>query len=402
MGLPKSGTTFLQAMLVAHKEQLAQAGLLFPGENGWKDHVRAVRDVRQFKLRSRRTRREVPGAWDRLARQMREWPGDSILSMEWLCRAEPEQVQRILRDLAPARVEVVFTLRDLGRTIPASWQESIQNRDQWTWPEFWAQIADDDPEIARPDRRFWRLHDAVALLGRWTPYVPADRIHVITVPRAGAPPGLLWERFCGVLGVDPIRFPATQPARNESLGVVSTEMLRRVNSRTRAAGISSETHQSLIAHQLAKRGLSRRRGQEPSLTIPADRRAWVRERAEEEIAGIRAAGVAVVGDLDELRPDLSVGVGIQPEDLDATVLLDAALDAVALAVRQRAEAAGRAAARTRRLDREVRRLRRQRAAAAARVRRWKTQPLRSALRHHVGRVPLARRVVRGLRRRGVS
>ena len=410
VGLPKSGTTFLQSLLLDHREQLADAGLLFPGEDGWKDQVRAVRDVRQMPMRSRRHRREVPGAWDRLAGEMREWPGDAVVSMEWLCRSEPEHIQRILRDLAPARVEVVFTLRDLARTIPASWQESIQNQNEWTWREFLDVLSTDDPDVPRPDRRFWKLHDAVALLGRWTAHVPVDRVHLITVPRAGAPPGLLWERFCGVVGVDPAQFPPVTTRRNESLGVVSTELVRLLTPRARAAGLSEETRQALVAQQLAKRGLSGRRSREPSLTIPGDLHDWVRERAEEEIAGIRAAGVHVVGDLDELRAELPDQVQAQPDELDDTTLLDAALDGLVIAVDQHAVAARHVAELTdelaavrdrhaRRLARRTRRLQRQRDRAVARLRRWESRPVRSAARLSVRRLPLAGRAARALRRR---
>ena len=110
--------------------------------------------------------------------------------------------------------------------------------------------------------------------------MPADQVHVVTVPRAGASPGVLWERFCGVVGIDPVRFPPTETPKNESLGVVSTELLRRLTPRTKAAGIRAETRQAIIAQQLAKGGLSQRRSQEPSLTIPADRHDWVARCAE--------------------------------------------------------------------------------------------------------------------------
>ncbi len=413
VGLPKSGTSYLQTQLAAHKTELRGAGVLYPGES-WKDQVRAVRDVRQMPLRSRRHRRQVPGAWDQLAKAMRQWPGDSVVSMEWLCRAEPEQVQRILRDLAPASVEVLFTLRDLGRTIPASWQESVQNQNEWTWREFLDGLVADVPGVPRADRRFWRLHDAVALLSRWTPYLPAERVHVVTVPRPGAPPALLWERFCAVVGIDPSRFPAVGDARNQSLGVVSTELLRLLIPRARHAGLSAEDRQAVIAQQLAKRGLSGRRGQEPSLAIPADLHDWVQEQAEAEIAGITAAGVHVVGDLDELRPQLPTPVvGSQPEELDPAVLLDAALDALAIALRQRTVASKRAAAErnrtigqqnrtVRRLTRRNRQLARRHRAAVTRMSRWESRPLRSAVRVYARCSPLLRRAARWVPRRGVS
>ena len=53
VGLPKSGTSYVQRVLSENRERLMdEARLLFPGES-WHDQVQAVRDVRQ--IGSRRT-----------------------------------------------------------------------------------------------------------------------------------------------------------------------------------------------------------------------------------------------------------------------------------------------------------------------------------------------------------
>ena len=381
VGLPKSGTTFLQAALAANKKQLKlRAELLYPGRT-WKNQVYAVRDLRQTPLRSKRQRAKVPGAWNRLAAEINAFPGNTVVSMEWLCRAQPDHVQRIIRDFDGAQIEVVFTVRDLGRTLPSSWQESIKNQYEWSWREFledtsgagalwWRSRAPGKPAPAGEDqreRRFWRLHDTVALLARWTPFLPPEQVHVITVPKAGAPPGILWERFAGVLGIDASAYVAEGLATNESLGLESTEVLRMLNPRTRENRMPIDTHRKFITAQLGKRGLSQRRHREPRLTLPGDAHDWVRARAEHEIDGITAAGVNVVGDLDELRPDLSGPIGPQPEELDTDALLDTALDALVIAVQQRAaESKSQARDRKRLLRREARARRRVEARTARR------------------------------------
>ncbi len=82
VGLPKSGTTYLQAVLADNKERLAdRSRLLFPGKS-WHEQVRAVRDVRG--QRGRGASADDSGAWQSLVDEIAAWDGDAIISMEWL------------------------------------------------------------------------------------------------------------------------------------------------------------------------------------------------------------------------------------------------------------------------------------------------------------------------------
>ena len=380
VGLPKCGSTYLQGVLATHKERLAtEAGLLFPGKD-WRAQVVAVRDVRAMPTRSERIRSEVQGAWDRLADEIRAWPGDVVVSMEWLCGAQPDQVARIITDLAPATVEVVFTVRDLGRRLPASWQESVQNMRTQGWHDFLDEVARLDPQSLPPDatrpHRFWKLHDTVELVSRWTRHVPVEQVHVVTVPRPGEPPAALWHRFARVLGIDGERFDTESLARNESLDVASTEMLRRLSPRFPDPDLAPKR---VLVQNVAKQGLSRRQGQH-RLTLPASAHEWVRARAEAEVVGLKAAGVQVHGDLDELRADPGPVVGLQPEELSDAEVLDAALDGLVLAVQGESDAVEQAEAERARLEQRHADLRARHERLRRQLDAWRSRPLRSALR----------------------
>jgi hypothetical protein len=281
VGLPKSGTTFLQSVLATNKDRLAgEHGVLFPGRD-WKDQVRAVRDVREMRGHNARTRAMSRGAWKRLAREINAWPTHAVISMEWLCQAKVDQIQRIVDDLAPARVEVVLTVRDLGRRIPASWQESVLNENMWSWREFLDEISADDPPGVpsedAPPRRFWKMHDTAAHLRRWTTVLPADQAHVVVVPAPDAPRSELWHRFCEVLGIEADGLSSTAERSNESLDLAATEMVRRLNLRLQEAGVSRK---GIVAQQLAKAGLSRRASLQPRATLPAELHGWLTQRAD--------------------------------------------------------------------------------------------------------------------------
>lgn len=322
VGLPKSGTSYLQRLLSANKERLIQQeALLFPGK-GWNEQVLAVKDVRG--IRDGRPRRAVDGAWSRLVAEIHDWQGDAVVSMEWLCAANDSQIARILESFT-ADVEVVFTARDLGRTVPAAWQEFMQNQQTWSWEEFLAAVATDAPYAASgAGRAFWAQQDLATLVARWATHVGTPRTHVITIPQPGAPRDVLWRRFADVLQLDPTGYVIQNLGGNESLGLESAELMRRINTALRESGAGNRSYNRVFKHQLAKQVLSQRRAQESVLTVPEDHHRWIAETAERQVEAMVAAGVHIVGDLDELRPQLG-SPGVQPSQLSEAALLETAV-----------------------------------------------------------------------------
>jgi hypothetical protein len=323
LGTPKSGTTYVQAVLSANKDRLRDNdGLLFPGAR-WRDQVHGARDVLDAHPLGH-SGTEFEGAWQRLVDEMDAWDGAAVISMEWLGSANPAQAQRIVSSLSHAsRVEVVLTVRDLARTIPAAWQEFLQNWETWSWREFLDDIGSEQPRSTPAGRLFWTQQDLGRMLAIWTDVVPAEQIHLVTLPPPGAPTGVLWSRFAEVVGIDPHRYDSGG-GNNESLGLESTEVMRRVNELSKREGMSWTVYDSRMKQGLAKRGLSQRKSRETSPTLPPEYHDWVVSRSEEQVAAIRASGVHVVGDLADLVPAIRPA-GPQPEDLDPEALLDAAV-----------------------------------------------------------------------------
>ncbi len=354
VGLPKSGTSYVQKMLSHHKAGLAaEGGLLFPGR-AWNAQVEAVRDLRGLGNAVR-----VEGAWQRLVDEIAGYRGDAVISMEWLVACGPGQMVRLLDSLAPAEVEIVLTARDLARTVPAAWQEFVQNRDTWTWEEFLEAITAENPTRSAAGKLFWSQQDLAGLVDKWAGAVPVERIHVVTVPPPGAPRDLLWQRVCSVLGIDSGRFGTVDVSGNESLGMESAELMRRLNVVLREQDVDRATYLRVYKHQLAKNVLAARRRQETTLTVPEAYHAWIQEESARQIARVAASGVRLVGDLEELVPPLPLATGPQPADIDADDLLEVALEGLAglgakrpkpVAVTPRP---GRRSAQARRLARKV-------------------------------------------------
>lgn len=321
VGLPKSGTTYLQAVLDHHKDLLAREhGLLYPGDS-WNDQVRAVRDLRELGPSPR-----VDGAWARLVDEVRGWSGDAVVSMEWLVAATRRHVRRAVEDLAPAQVEVVFTARDLARALPSAWQEAVKNGKRMGWAEYLAGVSPHAEETTAHGKRFWRRQDLPAAVQRWSSVVGPEHVHVVTLPGPGGPRDALWSRFAGVLGLDAQAVSGQVTTRNESLGWESTELLRRVNGLLRGEDPERGTKR-FVKQELAKGMLAPRRPEESSPVVPPEHRAWVEQAAREHIASLESSGVRVVGDLQDLAPVW----GERPARLDPptdSAVLDAAVAAV--------------------------------------------------------------------------
>src|SRR5205085_2080468 len=156
--------------------------------------------------------------------------------------------------------------------------------------------------------------------------VGSERVHLVTLPPAGAPRATLVQRIGAVVGFDPAELPEEPAWDNEQVGAAGTEILRRVN-----AALDGRLNQAQHARAV-RRGLVPllvRETDRASLQLPADEYAWVAKRAEETIAALAERRYPVEGDLAELRPrepDDYVG----PDDVSERELLDTAVQALAL------------------------------------------------------------------------
>jgi hypothetical protein len=337
VGTFKSGTTYLQTLLWENKERLAADGVLVPGQEK-ADRGRAVRDIMGTRRWGERDPKTA-GAWDRLVREVSQWSGSAaVISVESLSGASPEQVETIVTSLAPSPVHVILTARDLARVIPASWQTLTRNGHAFTWTEFVRAIGDPDARDKAPARNFWRKQDLPAILECWAQAVPVAQTCVVTVPRPGAAPTLLWERFASAAGLDPSRYDTDLPRVNESLGAASAELLRRLNPALREQ-VAWSVYQPVVNRFLGKSALADRK-QEPRIAFDYRSNGWVSERAEHMVQHIATTGYPVTGDLDDLIPtEASVVEGVSPDEVSDADLLDAAMTAI-LGLVEQAGAAG--------------------------------------------------------------
>ena len=324
VGVPKSGTTFLQASLTDNRKALREAGVLYP--SGPERMFLAAVDVRGTHKAWGRKRAEVDGTWDGLCRKAREHDGATVISHELLAAASAHQVTEAMTMLKGLDVHLVVTARDPARQATAEWQEGIKHGRRLTFEQFRRRVLDTASETDYA-RRFRASQDLPAVLARWGGSLPSDRVHVVCCPPRGADPGLLWQLFAGVVGFDATRFPAAgADSANPSLGVTEIDLLRRVNLALDKRLVQPQYGQvvkQLYAQQLLAARTSPRpvvpREMYDDLAVVGER--WVKE--------IDKAGYVAHGDPEDLVPVAPQGSTPPPDAVDPRDLVESSAAATA-------------------------------------------------------------------------
>ncbi|MEU4563043.1 hypothetical protein AB0F72_32070 [Actinoplanes sp. NPDC023936] len=314
VGAPKTGSTYVQNVLWNNADALKSAGILLPGGSWAQDQ--AMTDLREVEWRDPR----ASWTWARLAEEIRKWDGDAIVSNEALGGATPAQAARGVAAFAPAEVHVIVSGRDLWRTFPSMWQQSVRARNKWSFTEFLTAVEQGRFET------FWEMHTPNRMLRKWGDLVPAERRHLITVPGPGAPRDTLWHRFAGVTGIPDGVCDLEDPTANPSLGAAEIEVLRRVNAALGDRFPHRTPYQLVVQRHLVNAVLKNGRN-DVRFGVGLDRAGWVAEMAEQQIAELRDYPCHVVGDLDELRP-ANMTETSSPDDLDDSRILATAIETI--------------------------------------------------------------------------
>ncbi len=324
IGLPKAGTSHVQRVLRLSREPLAERGVLVPGETR-RSQMLAVWD-----LMGRRTRGaaqpEVPGSWRVLVESARSWPGSHVvISEEFLTNAGPRQARRAVQAFAPARVHVVVTTRYLGAVIGSAWQQQLAKGRTWTLEEYTAAVRDPEGGPATAGIAFWMHQDLVRVLDVWERSVPRERLHLVTVPPAGAPRSLLIERFAAATRIDPGVLRGAETAANPSVGAPEAEVLRRLNL---GLGGRLNERQYIWAVDQGVRSALRTGSSSPRIRLAPGEFGWVNDRAREVVAEVGARGYRVFGDLTDLLPATEPDSPAQPHPVEESEVAAAAVTAL--------------------------------------------------------------------------
>ncbi len=329
IGAPKTGTTYLQDRLALNAKSLTDHGVHFPTKSPLISpglfQFRAALDLldQDWGGKSGHAR----GSWDALVRKVKRLNGTVVISHEILAPATPARVAKAKQDLAGAELHIVYSARDLGRQLPAAWQESIKQGRKWTYGRYLDRVENRRPWFAR-------AFDLPAVLGTWSAGLPPAQVHVVTVPHERG--DALWLRFCQAFGIDPAWAPEDSTRHNESLGVAETQLIRQLNRRMDRVTRREASFDELIRGMLAQDRLVQRRS--PPLLLPPRLHPWASAEADRWVDWLKGSGVDVIGELDDLYPAPAVPEDewIDPDRVGPKKQLAAAIDALTAMTREAA------------------------------------------------------------------
>ena len=293
IGLPKTGTTFVQGVLAANSDELLAQGHTYPGRSN--DHFLAAQDVIGHKFRGHADER-TPGSWASLVQKVQEAPGSAVISHELFSLASDDAVTKILQDIPTEQVVVVITARDFLRQVPAVWQEDLKNGKPRTLADFVALIKDTDGQHV--EKGFWAFQDLSAISDRWAKQVGSENVTIVTVPAAGSDQNLLWERFSSALNLAAGDVVIPKRRRNTSLGAAEAEFLRRLNEELEG-DLSWPDYRKFVKHTLVSRVLAHSAHSVP-ITLTSDDVTWAIARSQQMAREIEERGYRVVGNVAEL------------------------------------------------------------------------------------------------------
>lgn len=310
IGAMKTGTSYLQSVLGSNSPALEDAGFTFLGGKFGRQAL-AVRDVLNLPKTPRKNKRR----WAALAEEAHKLDGRTgIVSMEFLSFAGPRHVRAFLEPLAGLEVEVVVTVRDQFRVIPAQWQTYTRNFGTDDWETYLRQIEPSrmTRQKSRASKTFHRAQDVLPALERWRATSQLATTHVMTVPLPGAPREELWHRFRAAAGIPDVAVDVEGVRDNASLGFGSCDFLRRVN--THLLDVPARHYRkgmrAVVTSALVPRRLSESR---PELDLRAAK--YARTRNQELRSGIADSGYRLWGSLDDLPvPD---DLGVHPKSVQA-------------------------------------------------------------------------------------
>lgn len=307
VGPPKTGSTAIQQAMHQSRPALAAAGVHYAGQA-----VRPKKAGWALGLEGRPAGSQPPPMtfWETLVEDVAS-AGDQrvVVSNEDFGRAEPHQIRRIVEELGGGRPHVVAVARRVDRFLPSQWQERVKAGKPYSWEEYLRLILD------RPDLGYgwdrsaegyhWErsdafyAHDTEALVRHWTDVVGPENFTVVVSDDSDR--DFIPHAFEAMLELPAGTLPPPQ-RNNASLHWAATEFVRELNVLVLEHGLSVPDRRDLLSkgmvHELLMQPQQSAGQRVPPL--PTWALAAVQQIARRRVDGIRASGVNVVGDLDQL------------------------------------------------------------------------------------------------------
>lgn len=299
IGIPKSGTTYMQRAAATRREELLAHGVRYPGQAT--SHRLPILALMGEEVGWGGV--EVSPDMQRWARLMSEVEAERerriYLSNEVASLSNDEQAARFADALGPD-MHVLITLRGYTSLLASNWQQRVKTGSQLSFDRWLTNVLAED-DVTNGDAK--RL-DYSVVVERWIRVAGAERVTVIIADKAR--PSLLTDALSDLLGIPRDVLDVSGAAgysANRSMSLPEVEMVRALNAIVRRQGRSNWAQYSMLVRNGATARMLQMRSpgrNEPGVVLPA----WAAERAEPRARAHRdavaASGCRIIGDLDAL------------------------------------------------------------------------------------------------------
>jgi len=228
VGFHKSGTSALQETFAAQRDELQQAGVLYPSI-GKKAHHRIAWALTQKAWGWKKRGGEVTSFkhFTRMARLINRSKSPKIvLSSEFFSELTPEKIQVIASTIKNREVKVLFTLRPLAKLLGSSYQQYLKYGIKADYVE-WLHSVLDEPGVSKINPTFWQRHMHGDVVARWVQVFGQDNVTVLIADEQR--PEFLYESFNKYLGLGPGFLKAQSTGSNRSLSLEEVSLLLELN-----------------------------------------------------------------------------------------------------------------------------------------------------------------------------
>jgi hypothetical protein len=330
IGMMKTGTTALQTLFAAARDEMNPLGVWYPGSRHLLEHHAAARSLLGLPDNGHgpgNKKAVTLDAWSDLAGRARRTSSRVLISSEHFSFAGSDQVQRLVRDLGGDRVQIVIGVRNLAAVAVSAWQETLKARwtsrlDEWLSDQFVRGT------IENGAWSFWDRYDPGVVVRRWAEAARPEHVRVVIVDENDR--AWLQSVFEQLLGLPTGMLAGRTPAmNNRGMTAGEAELVRRVNLAVES--VDQRHHEALIRYGMIRRLVESRRptADDTTLTLPAWASTIAADEGRRVVREIVESGVGVLGNLDNLvaGADHLTRPGSAPPNSD-TVPMQAAVEAV--------------------------------------------------------------------------
>ena len=310
IGPHKTGTTAIQAALWNNRDAAEKQGVHY-ASNGRHALSAVLAGIEHGSPWTPNKRPPPRWLWTRLLNDIRSSNAKRVvLSSEYFADAKPEGAARVIEELDPKRIQIVVTIRPLSRIFTSQWQQFVRNQNTTPFEEFLRKHLD-DPHPSDPPV-FWRRHRHDDLVSRWVDLVGPDRLTVVALDDSDR--DMVLRAFEQLTGLAAGALQADSTIQNRSMTLPEIETIRQFNIAFKKMQLPSLLYQRTMRFGAAHLMQQRTPGpDEPRIELPDWSVEPIREIAAEIVNGIRATGVRVVGDLEDMLYIPKPRVGPAPE-----------------------------------------------------------------------------------------